>query len=166
MAEKQTEGVINTQPETQTPPIHALEHQDITKNENQNQESATVYTQPQLANFIQEENVDPRNAPRGEHKPQIVHERDPPIAIPLQNLTDAPTWIDCPFCKKRAMTKISKEGSSMQMVMGFVLCLCCICLACLPCVCGWFETTHIYCTSCDRRIATIPVDGPIQLAPV
>ncbi|KAI1089236.1 hypothetical protein F5B19DRAFT_467977 [Rostrohypoxylon terebratum] len=123
-----------------------------------------------VENFIQDENIilsgpTPSTTIQS-MEPTIVREQDPPKVTPLENLTETPAWIDCPSCNRRAMTRISKEGTTMQTVVGFLLCLCCVCLTCLPCLCGWFENTDIYCTSCGIRIATIPVDGPIQLAPV
>ncbi|OTB00392.1 hypothetical protein M426DRAFT_26623 [Hypoxylon sp. CI-4A] len=121
MAEKpQTEGVIDTQTPT-TPSIQAAHKQETTNNGiNHGRESAVISTQPHLADFIQEEN----------RVPQIVPEQDPPSVTPLGRLTGEPAWIDCPHCKRRAKTRISKEGTTMQ------------------------------------TIATIPVDGPIQFAPV
>ncbi|EQB59212.1 hypothetical protein CGLO_00429 [Colletotrichum gloeosporioides Cg-14] len=38
----------------------------------------------------------------------------PPTVTPLHALGDTPQPIDCPFCKKRTQTTITKEGTSMQ----------------------------------------------------
>jgi lipopolysaccharide-induced tumor necrosis factor-alpha factor len=35
--------------------------------------------------------------------------------IPLNQLGEQPQWIDCPFCHQRTMTRVNKEGTSMQM---------------------------------------------------
>ena len=33
---------------------------------------------------------------------------------PLNRLGDGPQWIDCPFCKRRTMTRLNSEGTAMQ----------------------------------------------------
>ncbi len=40
-----------------------------------------------------------------------------PIAgvTPLNQLGDRPQWIDCPFCKRRTLTRLDKDGTPMQM---------------------------------------------------
>jgi DNA-directed RNA polymerase subunit RPC12/RpoP len=81
---------------------------------------------------------------------------------PLHMLSDKPSQIDCPFCEKRTMVKIHKVGTSMQAVVGVILCLFCIFLACLPCLCGMFENTEYFCSNCNQKVAQRPHDGPIQ----
>ncbi|KAJ6006484.1 LITAF-like zinc ribbon domain-containing protein [Penicillium sp. IBT 35674x] len=34
---------------------------------------------------------------------------------PLHLLREHPSWIDCPFCERRAMTRVGHEGSSATM---------------------------------------------------
>jgi hypothetical protein len=48
-------------------------------------------------------------------KPETTGQARPEMVTPLNRLRAEPTWIDCPFCKRRAMTKTNKEGTSMQM---------------------------------------------------
>jgi len=38
-----------------------------------------------------------------------------PTVTPLNMLGDHPQWIDCPFCQRRTKTRITREGTSMQM---------------------------------------------------
>jgi len=38
---------------------------------------------------------------------------DPAYVTPLQQLGDSPALIACPHCKHRAMTRVSKQDSSM-----------------------------------------------------
>ncbi|KAI0890981.1 hypothetical protein F4806DRAFT_338909 [Annulohypoxylon nitens] len=121
------------------------------------QNGVTGADQLEVENFIQDENKNLSGSTKQPNEPIIIREKDPPKVTPLKNLTETPAWIDCPFCNKRAMTRASKEGTTMQTVVGCLLCLCCVCLACLPCMCGWLQNTHIYCTSCSIRIATIPL---------
>ncbi|KAI1407948.1 hypothetical protein F5Y13DRAFT_115371 [Hypoxylon sp. FL1857] len=153
--EPQVEGIVDADVQSSPPPRPAPKVVTRDKNE---REGIVVHNQPKLANIIQEE--------YSSNVPPIIVEPDAPHVTPLHQLNEFPTWIDCPYCKKRTMTKITKEDTSMQMVVGLVLCLFCVCLACAPCLCGWFQNTHIHCSSCGARIATIPHDGPIQLAPI
>lgn len=37
------------------------------------------------------------------------------MVTPLTSLGDHPQFIDCPFCNRRAQTRLSKKGGSMQM---------------------------------------------------
>ncbi|AEO63758.1 765d9350-c5c3-45d8-8a6d-b886477d322e [Thermothielavioides terrestris] len=83
------------------------------------------------------------------------------VATPLDQLGDSPQWIDCPFCHRRTLTRVSKEGTSMQILAGILCCLFCVCLACVPCLAGWFEETIYVCTQCNKKVATRPVSGPI-----
>ncbi|KAG5940770.1 hypothetical protein E4U53_007541 [Claviceps sorghi] len=87
----------------------------------------------------------------------------PATVIPLHQLTDQPQWIDCPFCHRRAMTVVRREGTSMQIIIGAVLCLVCICLTCLPCLAGWFEDTQHWCSSCNSMVAVRRHDGPLEV---
>lgn len=95
--------------------------------------------------------------------PPIVSEPEPQMVTPLSRLTATPTFIDCPFCLQRAQTNVSTEGTSMQTMAAALCCLFCICAVCLPYVCHWFEDTHIYCSRCKARVATIPHDGHIHI---
>lgn len=97
------------------------------------------------------------------HHPTANHETGPYMVVPLSRLTETPAMIDCPFCHRRAMTKTNKEGTPMQILAGAVLCIFCICLACVPCLAGWCEDTHIHCSLCGKKVATIPHDGTIQV---
>ncbi|KAL2018444.1 hypothetical protein VTK56DRAFT_863 [Thermocarpiscus australiensis] len=80
---------------------------------------------------------------------------------PLNQLGDHPQWIDCPFCQRRTMTRVNKEGTPMQIVAGALLCLFCVCLACVPCVAGWFEETNYFCAECHNKVAKKPDGGAI-----
>ncbi|KAI1398156.1 hypothetical protein F4819DRAFT_469386 [Hypoxylon fuscum] len=169
MAEKpQTEGVVDTHIQVPSP-LRAAPQPNPAKNTNAHDDIA-IETQPQLQlpNYIQEEKPKPfnTNTANENNVPQIVQEQGPQLVTPLHMLTEHPTWIDCPACKRRTLTRTDREGSGMQVIAGFLLCLVCVCLACLPCIGHWCENIHIYCSSCNARVATIPHDGPIQLAPI
>ncbi|KAI0977235.1 hypothetical protein F4678DRAFT_455379 [Xylaria arbuscula] len=88
------------------------------------------------------------------------------LVTPLHALTEAPAWIDCPFCKQMTKTRSTREGDSQQAITSFLCCLVCICLVCLPHLAGWCENTHIYCSNCGKEVAMIPHDGMIQVTPV
>ncbi|KAI1771049.1 hypothetical protein F4818DRAFT_430967 [Hypoxylon cercidicola] len=106
------------------------------------------------------------NTPNDGKGPRISVGPNAPVVTPLHMLTEHPTYIDCPFCRQCTMTRTTREGTSTQTLAGVVLCCICVCLACLPCIGGWCENVNIFCSSCNSRVATLPHDGPIQLAPV
>ncbi|KAI1188563.1 hypothetical protein F5B17DRAFT_262497 [Nemania serpens] len=87
------------------------------------------------------------------------------VVTPLAGLTAEPAWIDCPFCHTRAMTRIETEGTGAQVCCGIVLCLIFLPLACLPCIFHSFENTLVFCSACNRRVATVTYDGQVQIAP-
>ncbi|EFY93159.1 hypothetical protein J3459_011824 [Metarhizium acridum] len=87
----------------------------------------------------------------------------PMTVIPLNQLSDQPQWIDCPFCHQRTTTTVQREGTSMQIIVGALLCLFCICLTCVPCLAGWFEDTQYRCSQCKNMVAIGRYDGPIEV---
>ncbi|KAI0017307.1 hypothetical protein F4780DRAFT_610724 [Xylariomycetidae sp. FL0641] len=49
------------------------------------------------------------------NQPKIVEEEgSSQMVTPLNRLTGTITWIDCPFCRRRTQTRVTKEGTSMQ----------------------------------------------------
>lgn len=52
---------------------------------------------------------------RDNKPPQFVQERDPPMVTPLERLNEHAQWIDCPACKRRTRTNVTKEGGGMQL---------------------------------------------------
>lgn len=55
------------------------------------------------------------NQPPPLEKPMdVLHVPEPVMVTPLERLTEIPTLIDCPHCRRRAKTTVEKEGSSMQ----------------------------------------------------
>lgn len=67
----------------------------------------------------------------------------------------------CPIV--RTELSMLTTGRCTCRLAGVVCCLICLPLACLPCVAGWCENTHVFCTRCGKKVATIPHDGPIQV---
>ncbi|KAL2126519.1 hypothetical protein VTI74DRAFT_779 [Chaetomium olivicolor] len=105
-------------------------------------------------------------------KPLPMPPQQPILGVtPLNILGDQPQWIDCPFCQRRTMTRIGKEGTPMQLIAGALCCLFCVCLACVPCIAGWFEETKYYCSQCHKKVAmrsdrgAITVYGPSMVVP-
>lgn len=109
----------------------------------------------------------------GKHEPQLMPQQQGQpgqgqpgmvaAVVPLEHLDNNPQWIDCPWCQKRTHTRVEKEGTSMQMLTGVVLCLLCVCLACLPCIAGWFEDTHQFCSNCGKKVSTRSHEGHLQV---
>ncbi|KAI1175535.1 hypothetical protein F4777DRAFT_321626 [Nemania sp. FL0916] len=157
------EGVITVDSREEKGPTHHNANQtagEITKHEGP---APPTSLPPAL---IQEEYVAPAAAPIADNIPQVVEVPNPPDVTPLQHLTEEPTYIDCPFCNRRALTRITKEGDSQQSLASLVCCLICLCFACLPQLAGWCENVHVWCTACGRKVAMIPHNGgPVQLAP-
>ena len=50
---------------------------------------------------------------------QVNPESAPAMVTPLDRLGELPAWIDCPFCKQRTKTMVTKEGEGMQMFVHF-----------------------------------------------
>ncbi|KAJ3567047.1 hypothetical protein NPX13_g6907 [Xylaria arbuscula] len=40
------------------------------------------------------------------------------LVTPLHALTEAPAWIDCPFCQQRTQTRVARQGDSQQVNCG------------------------------------------------
>lgn len=66
--------------------------------DNVNPEPALAYTSASVEKPVRIEPV-----------PQVAK------VTPLHLLREQPVWIDCPFCERRAMTRVSHEGSSATM---------------------------------------------------
>lgn len=118
-----------------------------------------------LTNPTQNNNAQPNNG-MPKHEPQLQAQGQQGMVaavVPLEHLDNNPQWIDCPWCQKRTHTRVEKEGSSMQVLTGVVLCLLCVCLACLPCIAGWFEDTHQFCSNCGKKVATRTHEGNLQV---
>ncbi|KAL2158792.1 hypothetical protein VTH06DRAFT_3984 [Thermothelomyces fergusii] len=90
-------------------------------------------------------------------------ESHPPMApqppyvgvVPVNQLTgEQPQWIICPFCQQQTLTRVVKEGTTMQTVGAVLCCLLCVLLTPLPYLCGWCEVLNYYCSACNGRLAT------------
>ncbi|KAI0096584.1 hypothetical protein GGR51DRAFT_28540 [Nemania sp. FL0031] len=114
-------------------------------------------TQASYENARAQEPPAPKEAQQQQHPQQLV--------TPLHALTEAPAWIDCPFCQRRTQTRSTRQGDSQQVLASILCCLVCVCLACLPSMAGWCENINIYCSNCGKQVAMIPHDGMIQVTP-
>ncbi len=86
-----------------TPPAHSPEAiQTIPQGQASHQVLPPSYDQAKLP-------------PRGVAAPRL-----PATMVPLNMLSDRPEPIDCPYCHRRTMTEVRKEGSSMQMYVFFI----------------------------------------------
>ncbi|KAK3899954.1 hypothetical protein C8A05DRAFT_17680 [Staphylotrichum tortipilum] len=81
----------------------------------------------------------------------------------LNRLGDEPQSIDCPFCERRATTRLDHRRTAMQFFYGLLCFLGCPCLTCIGCAIHAFENTNYYCSECDKKVATRPNDGPITV---
>ncbi|KAJ0104144.1 hypothetical protein J7T55_000495 [Diaporthe amygdali] len=155
------------------PQAQESQHPDLPQNLPVEHETRRAQDQVLPAGLIQVEEQTPPPVPekvvtppaKNPHMemPPIYAEPEPQMVTPLSRLTATPTYIDCPFCMQRAQTNVSKEGTSMQTMAAALCCLFCVCAVCVPYMCHWFEDTHIYCSRCKARVATIPHDGHINI---
>ncbi|KAK6952730.1 hypothetical protein Daesc_005024 [Daldinia eschscholtzii] len=118
MSEKspQSEGIVDTQTQV-PPPVRAAPQPDLSKSEDQ-PDVIQVSAPAPISDIIVEEPSKPPNMVIRENRlPQIVQERDPPMATPLENLDGNSRWIDCPACKRRTRTVVTEEGEDMQTIV-------------------------------------------------
>ncbi|KAK1763967.1 hypothetical protein QBC33DRAFT_548444 [Phialemonium atrogriseum] len=81
---------------------------------------------------------------------------------PLKSLREAPAWIDCPFCEKRTLTKVTQEDSSATCLASLLCCLVCVCLVCVPSMTGMCANHVHNCSNCHNRVALRSHDGFVQ----
>ena len=54
-------------------------------------------------------------------------------------------------------------GPPNNSVAGVLCCFLCVCLACVPCIAGWFEDTNYFCSACNKKVASRPDKGGIEV---
>ncbi|KAI1803236.1 hypothetical protein F4811DRAFT_526003 [Daldinia bambusicola] len=165
MAEKQPqdEGVMDTQIQV-PPPVRAAPQPELTQSEKKQDAIQACDPAPISSLIVEEPSRPPNMEERKNNRPlRIVQERDHPMVTPLEQLDENIHWIDCPSCRKRTKTTVSKEGGTMQIVVGILLCSVCPCLACLPCMGHWFENIRVSCSACKVHIANISPTGQVQV---
>ncbi|GKU00493.1 hypothetical protein FLAG1_02740 [Fusarium langsethiae] len=72
---------------------------------------------------------------------------------PLTELGDHPKFVDCPFCRHRAETRVKKTSSTVTHISATVLGFTTIAGAAVPYAGKWAAHTTHYCTNCDRKVA-------------
>jgi hypothetical protein len=55
------------------------------------------------------------HATQGQFPASAATKAQAPGVVPLNQLGEQPQWIDCPFCQRRTVTRLSTEGTPMQM---------------------------------------------------
>ncbi|KAL3605911.1 hypothetical protein FPOAC2_00862 [Fusarium poae] len=73
---------------------------------------------------------------------------------PLTELGDHPKFVDCPFCRHRAETRVKKTSSKVTHISATVLGFTTIAGAVVPYAGKWAAHTTHYCTNCDHKVAT------------
>ncbi|OAA81382.1 LPS-induced tumor necrosis factor alpha factor [Akanthomyces lecanii RCEF 1005] len=131
-----------------TPPVHSPDAIQTTPQGQSHQALPPSYDQAKVA---------PQGVPVPGHNGVAA------TVVPLNMLGDQPQPIDCPFCHRRTMTEIRKEGSSMQILVGALFCLVCVCLTCVPCLAHWFEDAEYRCNQCKNMVARRRHDGPMEV---
>ncbi|KAM0217832.1 hypothetical protein ACHAQI_001887 [Fusarium lateritium] len=72
---------------------------------------------------------------------------------PLHELGDLPKFVDCPFCRRRAETRVKKKSSKMTHVSATVLGFTTIAGAAVPYAGNWACHLAHYCTNCGHKVA-------------
>ncbi|KAF9772284.1 hypothetical protein IL306_010016 [Fusarium sp. DS 682] len=84
---------------------------------------------------------------------------------PLDQLGDHPKFVDCPFCRCRAETRVKKTSSKMTHVSAAALGFTTIAGAAVPYAGKWASHTVHYCSNCDHKVA-IRKWGSRQMKPL
>jgi hypothetical protein len=75
---------------------------------------------------------------------------------PLHLLGDQPDIIDCPFCLRRAETKVIREASPVTHAMASLCCLTTVFGVIAPYMLEWAAHIEQHCTNCNRRVTRKP----------
>ncbi|KAJ6788574.1 hypothetical protein PWT90_05333 [Aphanocladium album] len=172
MGQQQTDE-LHMRQMAQNQPQPRLQHQTQEQQQQQQQQTGPAEPQP-THNHIPSQGTAAEHHPPSYDQAQNAHaagqppaavpqKQVPAIVVPLNQLSDMPQWIDCPFCHKRTQTTVRKEGGNMQIIVGAVLCLVCVCLTCLPCLMHWFEDTDWHCSECKNKVAMRKNEGSIEV---
>ncbi|KAH8685137.1 LITAF-like zinc ribbon domain-containing protein [Ilyonectria robusta] len=73
---------------------------------------------------------------------------------PLHLLGDQSDAVDCPFCERRAMTRIKKDPSWLTHTVAVVLFFVTFCGVVAPYMLHWSSHVSHYCENCGRKVAT------------
>ncbi|RGP74861.1 rna recognition motif domain [Fusarium longipes] len=87
------------------------------------------------------------------HPPSYHNNEVVTYVTPLSELGDHPKFVDCPFCRHRAETRVKKTSSRMTHVSATVLGFTTIAGAAVPYAGKWAAHTTHYCTNCDHKVA-------------
>ncbi|KAJ6030093.1 uncharacterized protein N7446_000844 [Penicillium canescens] len=87
-----------------------------------------------------------------------------PNIIPLNQLGEAPGYVNCPFCFHNAMTRVDKTSTSSTSMAAVCCCLFggIIC-AFLPYCMEMCHDCHHFCGNCNNKIAIFPDEGTVQV---
>ncbi|KAF5020102.1 hypothetical protein F66182_7865 [Fusarium sp. NRRL 66182] len=87
------------------------------------------------------------------HPPTQYSSEAVQYVTPLQQLGDLPKFVDCPFCRRRAETRVKKSASKMTHVSAAVLGFGTIVGGVAPYAGKWHSHTSHYCTNCEHKVA-------------
>ncbi len=74
-------------------------------------------------------------------------------AIPIANLTESPSPIDCPACNMRQLTRVEYKSGGTTWAWAAGAC-CLVGLGCIPfCISATKDVTH-FCGHCGATVAT------------
>lgn len=123
---KEQSHELQQQPPLQLSPDQPQQSQQQQFNQPQFSQQQTIPTDPPPThNHLPGQETAADHGPPSYEQAKASPAGQPPAGIapgqavttvtPLNQLTNTPEWIDCPFCHKRTKTTVRSEGGSMQM---------------------------------------------------
>jgi len=107
--------------------------------------------------------IQARQAARSGGPAAIVPIRNPLTVTPPERLGEEPSYIDCPFCKKRTKTEVRHKNSTVTTLAWVICCILTGIGAFVPCLCGWCQDTDHHCSECKNMITHKPHDGTVEV---
>lgn len=144
------------------------------------QQPVSTYQQPQRKPVVQQPlPIHPQPA-------RIEVMGQPSNVTKLPYLGETPEYIDCPFCKTMAKTKVEHQSSdqtayvlAISKVVSLLAdlyidrpcsisaALCCVFCGIIgvfvPYLCGWSQDVDHYCTNCNRKVTHRPYNGVVNV---
>jgi len=87
-----------------------------------------------------------------QRKPKIPFHPNPLYTTPLSEIDTHPTYVDCPWCNSRSLTRVEKENGEGTQKVARILSLFLVVPYILPYAFRWCQDLGHYCESCGSKI--------------
>ncbi|KAF4440375.1 hypothetical protein F53441_12323 [Fusarium austroafricanum] len=92
------------------------------------------------------------------HQSMVIPQEQPRVPVgetvtPLHLLADQPDMMDCPFCQRRAETKVKKSASGLTHIYATALFFGTLFGVIFPYLCHCAPNISHYCKNCGRKVA-------------